>query len=78
MDAFSSNSDLDDSQDFISRVPPKTLKDSQPPQRSRFTMLADINEANSGVKKGEEPSLLANYLRDLHKMQTHSDRDKEN
>jgi hypothetical protein len=75
MNHTSSFLDLDESDDFISKAPPKNTEplQTQPP-RSRFTILADINEASSTVKSVDQPSLLSSYLRDLHDLQTQSEK----
>jgi hypothetical protein len=62
--------DFDESDDFIIKAPPKNNEPLQPqPIRSRFTILADINETTNTVKNLDQPSLLSSYLRDLHDLQ---------
>jgi hypothetical protein len=53
-------------ENIISRASPKSYEQSGQPSRSRFSILADMNEVNTVSKKTEEKSLLSRYMKDLH------------
>lgn len=66
MDQDSLSADSLDEENLISRASPKSYEQQTQPTRSRFSILADMNEENSLNKKTEEQSLLSRYMKDLH------------
>lgn len=66
MNHESLSSDSFDEENIISRASPKSYEQANQPARSRFSILADINEAGIFSKKNEEQSLLSKYMKDLH------------